>query len=180
MWRLQASKCVPRQAVTSLLFHTAVLTGFAHRESASDSYRAVLNQRRLRRAGLGLSSLVLLAGAAQARHRTFHRTVPKEPPQCVVHSRSHSALQGWQYDEVRPQLQRALSLTTATALSVAALGVALRQAGLNLELHSGRLYIQWGSPVSGPALEPGSVEVSYRGLQLSPINAAVTTPDQQP
>ena len=106
---------------------------------------------------------------------------PKNPTAC---SYSETALQGWQYDEVRPQLQRACSLTAATALAVVALGVALRQAGLNVglnvELHSGRLYIQWGSPISGSALEPGSVEVSYRGLQLSPVNAAVTIPDQQP
>lgn len=96
----------------------------------------IVNARRLRRAGLSISGLLVLGSLGLA--------VREEIPLISAPS--------W--------LPYVLVTTPAAALTILALLKATMGDTLNVELHEGRLYIQYGVPMSGPPLPPSSIQVT--------------------
>ena len=50
-------------------------------------------------------------------------------------------------------------LAALTCLGVLALGLAVTKDKAQIELHEGRLYIQWGAPSSGPPVAEDAIQV---------------------
>lgn len=57
-------------------------------------------------------------------------------------------------------------LACFVCLGAVVLGLAATKDKAQIELHDGRLYIQWGAPSSGPPLAEGAIEVQPLRLSL--------------
>lgn len=98
----------------------------------------LVNARHLRRAGLSISGLFVLGSLGLA--------VREEIPLISAPD--------W--------LPYVLITTPAAAVTAFALFKAIMGDALQVELHDGRVYIQYGVPVSGPPLPTASIQVMAR------------------
>lgn len=63
------------------------------------------------------------------------------------------------FDLPRPAQWSVTGLACFVCVGTVALGLAATSDKAQIELHEGRLYVQWGAPSTGPALAEGAVEV---------------------
>ncbi len=96
------------------------------------------NARRTRALGLGLSGAFFVGGLGLALTQDLQLPTPQLP-------------------EWFPWFLAASPFAAAATLAAAkaSMGDAMQ-----LEMHNGRLYVQWGAPSEGPPLAPASIEVT--------------------
>ena len=96
-----------------------------------------MRARQVKRAGLALSSCLALSSALALGLQAGELRAPDQLPAPV-----------W-----------------AGGAALALLYILTQQSGLQAELHNGRLYVSWGGPLSGPPVEPHSIEVHLACVQ---------------
>lgn len=73
------------------------------------------------------------------------------------------------FDLPRPAQWSVTGLACFVCVGTVALGLAATSDKAQIELHEGRLYVQWGAPSTGPALAEGAVEVQALRATLSNV-----------